>query len=65
MSSVKATSTNAVDLFLSMNLDSLTDELSVPLHRGYPLSLLIHFFNAAAEILQHDGGTISSRATGH
>src|ERR1700722_12465748 len=51
-SSVKATSTNAVDLVLSMNFDSLTDELSVLLRCRYPsLSFLHRFFNAGPEIL--------------
>src|ERR1700730_12139533 len=51
----KATSTNTVDLFLSMNFDSSIDELSVLSRCRDPrLRFLVHqFFNAGAEILEH------------
>jgi hypothetical protein len=64
-SSVKATNTNAADLFLSMKPDSPIDELSVLMR--YPLlRFFIHyFFNAGAEILEHDGRAISTWAAGH
>ena len=63
---VNATITNAVDLFLSMNFGSPIDELFVLIRCRDPLlSFLDHFFNAGAEILEHDGGAISSWAAGH
>ena len=65
-SSVKRTSANAVDLVLSMNFDSPIDQVPMLLRCRYPLlSFLVHFFNAAAEILKHHRGTIPSRASGH
>ena len=63
---VKATSTNAVDLFLSMNYDSLIDELSVLMRCRYPLLSFLHdFFNAGAEIPKHHSGAVSSWAPSH
>jgi len=63
---VKATITNAVDLFLSMNFDSPIDALSELMRCRDPLlSFPDHFFNAGAEILEHNGGAVSSRAAGH
>src|ERR1700688_1665613 len=65
-SSVKTASTNAVDLFLSMNCGSPIDRVSVLMRYRHPLlSFLHHFFNAGPEIFEHHSGAVSSRASGY